>query len=227
MIKTIPKINSLQSFKTTTEIKLESLIKENKEERNKEEKKKEETKEETKEENKKEFDLKSTIRTIPDWPKKGIMFRDITTLLQNPEAFNYCIQKLKEKYQQKKITKIAGIESRGFIFGAALARELNLPFILIRKLGKLPGEKISQEYELEYGTDKIEIHKDSIHLGDKVLVIDDLLATGGTMLAACRLVERLNGDVVGIAFVVDLPDLKGKEKLSNYDIFKLVEFEGE
>ena len=122
--------------------------------------------------------LKSKIRTVPNWPKPGIMFRDITTLIQDPEAFNYVIEKFAEHYQQKGIQKIAGIESRGFIFGAALAREMKLPFVLIRKKGKLPAETVSQEYALEYGTDKIEMHKDSINTGEKVLIIDDLLATG-------------------------------------------------
>ncbi len=174
-----------------------------------------------------EFDLKSIIRTVPHWPKPGVMFRDITTLLKNPEAFNYCINKLKEYYQEKNITKVAGIEARGFIFGAVLAKELNLPFVVIRKPGKLPAETISEEYELEYGIDKIEIHQDAIGAGDNVLIVDDLLATGGTMSAACKLVERLGGNVAGIAGVVYLPDLKGKEKLKKYDVFHLVEFEGD
>ncbi|MBS3123770.1 S-methyl-5'-thioadenosine phosphorylase [Candidatus Woesearchaeota archaeon] len=173
------------------------------------------------------IDLASTIRTVPNWPKAGIMFRDITTLLQNPQAFDYCIEKFKEQYQNKDITKIAGIESRGFIFGAALAREMDLPFVLIRKKGKLPAEVVSQEYNLEYGTDKIEIHKDALNSSDYVLLIDDLLATGGTMSAACQLVEKLQAKVAGCAFVVDLPELKGKEKLNNYNLFSLVEFEGE
>ncbi len=173
------------------------------------------------------IDLKSTIRTIPNWPKPGVMFRDITTLLQNPQAFDHCIQKFKEQYQDKRIDKIVGIESRGFIFGAALARELNLPFVLMRKPGKLPAETVAQDYELEYGTDKVEIHRDAINFGDRVLIVDDLLATGGTMQAACQLVEKLNGEVAGIAFVIDLPDLKGRERLPGYDIFHLVEFEGE
>src|SRR3989338_2530402 len=135
------------------------------------------------------MDLTKVIRTIPNWPKPGIMFRDITTLLQNPEAFAYCIQQFKEHYQTKKITKIAGIESRGFIFGAALAYEMHLPFVLIRKKGKLPAETVAQEYQLEYGTNTIEVHKDAIEKGDQVLIIDDLIATGGTMGAACKLVE--------------------------------------
>ncbi len=173
------------------------------------------------------MNLKPTIRTIPNWPKPGIQFRDITTLIKNPEAFRYCIQQFKEHYKDKNITKIAGIESRGFIFGAALAHEMNLPFVLIRKKGKLPAETVSQEYQLEYGTDKIEVHKDAIVNGDIILVIDDLLATGGTMSAACQLVEKLQGTVAGCAFVINLPELKGMEKIRQYNPFWLVEFEGE
>lgn len=171
--------------------------------------------------------LKSKIRTIPHWPKPGIMFRDITTLIKDPEAFNYVIQQFTEHYQNQKIDKIAGIESRGFIFGAALAHKLNLPFVLIRKKGKLPAETVSQEYALEYGTDKIEIHKDAIDAGENVLIVDDLLATGGTASAACQLVEKIGGKVAGVGFVIDLPELKGREKLQGYDIFNLVEFEGD
>lgn len=173
------------------------------------------------------MDLKATIRTIPHWPKQGIMFRDITTLIKNPAAFRYCIQQFKAQYQDKNITKIAGIESRGFIFGAALAHELHLPFVLIRKKGKLPAETVAQEYQLEYGRDKIEIHKDAIEQGDTVLIIDDLLATGGTMRAACQLVEKLQGTVAGCAFVINLPELKGIERIKQYQPFYLVEFEGE
>ncbi len=173
------------------------------------------------------MDLKTTIRTIPNWPKPGIMFRDITTLIQNPAAFHHCIQQFKEHYQDKNITKIAGIESRGFIFGAALAYEMRLPFVLIRKKGKLPAETVSQEYQLEYGTDKIEVHKDAINVGDKVLIIDDLVATGGTILAACQLVEKLGGIVAGLALVINLPELKGLEKIKQYNPFWLVEFAGE
>lgn len=174
-----------------------------------------------------EFNLKQTIRTIKNWPKLGVMFRDITTLLENPAAFDYCINKFKEKYQGQNITKIAGIESRGFIFGAALARELHLPLILIRKKGKLPAETVIQEYVLEYGKDQVEVHKDAINAGDKVLVIDDLLATGGTMRAACDLVEKSGAEVAGIALVINLPELKGQQKLQKYDVYYLTEFEGE
>lgn len=171
--------------------------------------------------------IKSAIRTIPNWPKPGIRFRDITTLIMNPDVFSLTIDKLRDRYMNSGITKIAGIESRGFIFGAALARELHLPLVLIRKKGKLPAEVVSQEYELEYGTDKIEVHKDAIGSGDKVLIVDDLIATGGTLKAAAQLVEKLNGEVAGIACVVSLPELKGKEKLASYDVYSLVEFEGE
>lgn len=174
-----------------------------------------------------EFDLKSAIRTIPNWPKPGIMFRDITTLLENPEAFDYCIRKFKERYQDKNITKIAGIESRGFIFGAALAREMGLPLVLIRKKGKLPAETVGQIYELEYGVDEIEIHKDALIEGDNVLIVDDLLATGGTMKAACDLVKKLKASIAGTTCVINLPELKGAEKLKDYDNYFLVEFEGE
>jgi len=172
-------------------------------------------------------DLKKVIRTVPNWPKQGIMFRDVTTLLLNPEAFRYCIEQLKKEYAHKNITKIAGIESRGFVFGAALAYELKLPLILIRKKGKLPADVVSVEYDLEYGKDKIEVHRDAINEKDNVLIIDDLLATGGTGLAACQLVEKLKGKVAGIAFVVNLPELKGAEKLKKYNPFWLIQFEGE
>ncbi len=175
----------------------------------------------------KEFDIKSTIRTIPNWPKPGILFRDITTLIQNPEAFGYVIQKFAEHYQNQKIDKIAGIESRGFIFGAALAHKLNLPFVLIRKKGKLPAETVAQEYALEYGTDNIEMHRDAVNVGESILIVDDLIATAGTLKAAVQLVEKLGGKVSGCAVVIELPELKGREKLKSYDVFNLVEFEGE
>jgi adenine phosphoribosyltransferase len=172
-------------------------------------------------------DIKAKIRAIPNWPKDGIMFRDITTLIKDPRGFKDTCDILYKQYRNKDIDIIAGIESRGFIFGAVLAYLLNKSFVPIRKPGKLPAECICQEYELEYGTDKIEVHKDAIGAGDKVLIADDLLATGGTMKAACQLIESLGGEVVGCAFVVELTDLKGREKLTGYELFKLVEFEGE
>lgn len=171
--------------------------------------------------------LKSKIRTIPNWPKPGVMFRDITTLLKEPQAFSLVINQFVERYQNKPLTKILGIESRGFIFGSVLAHKLNLPFILARKPGKLPAPKTRIEYQTEYSTDALEIHNDAIQEGDKVLIIDDLLATAGTMKAAAELVEKLGGKVHECAFVIELPDLKGREKLKNYNMFSLIQFEGE
>ncbi len=176
-----------------------------------------------------ENSIKESIRTVPNWPKQGIMFRDVTTLLKDPSALNYVTDKFIERYKDKDINKIVAIESRGFIFGSILANKLNLSFIPARKPGKLPAETVSEEYELEYGKDKIEIHKDAIAQGDKVLVVDDLIATGGTCLAACNLVKKLGGEIVECSFVIELPDLHGKEKLEKhgYKIFSLVRFEGE
>ena len=171
--------------------------------------------------------VKSKIRTIPNFPKPGIMFRDITTLLGDKEGFDKSINIFYNRYKDKNIDVVAGIESRGFIFGSALADRLNIGFVPIRKPGKLPGETISEEYELEYGTDKIEIHKDAIKEGERVLLIDDLIATGGTARAAGNLIEKLKGEIVEFGFVVDLPDLKGKEKLIGWNVYSIVEFEGE
>lgn len=175
--------------------------------------------------------IKSMIRNIPDYPKKGIIFRDITTLIKDPVGFKLIIDNLTERYTKKNIEFdiIAGIESRGFIIGGALSYTLGKGFIPIRKKGKLPAEVISHEYELEYGTDTIEIHKDAINKGDRVLIVDDLLATGGTALAAAALVEKLDGVVTEFAFIVNLPDLKGAKRLTDkgYDIYTMTEFEGE
>lgn len=171
--------------------------------------------------------IKSKIRTIPNFPKPGIMFRDITTLIGDKQGFDKTIQLFYNRYKNKDIEVVAGIESRGFIFGSALADRLNVGFIPIRKPGKLPGEVESEEYELEYGKDKVEVHKDAIRHGQRVLIVDDLIATGGTARAACNLIEKLQGQIVECAFVVDLPDLKGKEKLSKWPVHTLVEFEGE
>jgi len=171
--------------------------------------------------------IKSKIRTIPDWPKKNIMFRDITTLLKNPDGLKETVDLLYNRYADKKIDKVIGIESRGFILAAPLAYRLGCGFVPVRKPGKLPGEIVSEEYSLEYGKDKIEIHKDAITKGDKVLIVDDLLATGGTMNAARNLVKKLEGEIVECAFVVELPDLKGREKIKGENIFSIVKFEGE
>jgi len=173
------------------------------------------------------MDLRTYIRTIPDWPQPGIMFRDITTLLQDPGAFRYAVDALAYQYRHQPISKIMGIESRGFIIAAALAYELHLPLVLARKHGKLPAETIAQEYQLEYGTDTLEVHKDALLAGETVLIIDDLLATGGTALAACQLVEKSGAAVSGVAVIINLPDLHGAEKLKRYNPFYLVEFEGE
>lgn len=172
------------------------------------------------------MDIKSKIRTIPDFPKQGIQFRDITTLLKDPVGFRYVIDHLAERYCTKKIDKIVGIESRGFIIAGALAHQLNTGFVPVRKPGKLPAETESIEYDLEYGKDKIEIHSDAIKHGDVILIVDDLIATGGTAKAAVELVEKLGGTVLECAFIVELPELKGAEKLAR-PYYAIVEFEGE
>jgi adenine phosphoribosyltransferase len=171
--------------------------------------------------------IKDSIRTIPDFPKKGIMFRDITTLLLNPNAFRLASDEFCNRYVGKKIDVIVGVESRGFIFGAVLAYQLGASFVPVRKPGKLPFTSIVESYELEYGKNSIEIHADAIKAGQRVLIVDDLLATGGTASAAIKLVERLGGHVVECCFVVELPELKGREKMKGYPVFSLVEFEGE
>ena len=173
------------------------------------------------------MDLKSKIRTVPDWPKKGIMFRDITPLLQDKKAFKYVIDKFYKRYKGKNIDVIVAIESRGFIFGSVLAYKLGCSFVPIRKEGKLPHKTMKQEYSLEYGNAVVEIHEDAIKQGDKVLIVDDLIATGGTISATIKLVELLGGKIIEIAFVIELIDLKGREKLKDYNVFSLVEFEGE
>ncbi len=171
--------------------------------------------------------IKSRIRTIPDFPKKGILFRDITTLLSDREGLARVVDILVKRYQNKGIDVIAGIESRGFIIGGILAERLGVGFVPIRKSGKLPFEVLSEEYSLEYGTDKVEIHKDAIKLGDKVLLIDDLLATGGTALASAKLISNLGGNIEEIGFIIELLDLKGCEKLENsgYKVFSIVNYE--
>ena len=175
--------------------------------------------------------IKSRIRTIKDYPKKGIMFRDITTLIKDPVGFRLVIDSLTQRYVQGNVEfdVIVGIESRGFILGGALAYTLGRGFVPIRKKGKLPGKTVKQEYELEYGTDIIEIHRDAIKKGTKVLLIDDLLATGGTALASAALIEKLGGTISEIAFIVDLPDVGGAKRLKKkgYKFFALTEFEGD
>ena len=175
----------------------------------------------------KEINLKNEIRTIPHFPKKGIMFRDITTLLKNPDAMKQVTKIFTDRYKNKGINKVVGVESRGFIFGAIIAHEIHAGFIPARKPGKLPAKTTKVEYELEYGKDALEKHNDAIEKGDKVLIVDDLCATGGTLKATAELVEKLGGKIEEIAYVIDLPELKGKEKLKNYKTFNLIEFEGE
>lgn len=170
--------------------------------------------------------IKSLIRTIPDFPKPGIQFRDISTLLNDPWGFKRTIDAFVEHYRYTPIDKVVAIESRGFVVGGALAHHLSCGFVMARKKGKLPGEVTRQEYELEYGSDCIEMHTDAIVTGERVLVVDDLLATGGTSMATCQLIERLGGRIIGCAFVVSLPDLKGAERIKQYDLHWLVEFEG-
>jgi adenine phosphoribosyltransferase len=175
------------------------------------------------------MDLKSVIRTIPDYPKKGIMFRDITTLLADARGFRRAVDELVQPLAGAKIDKVAGIEARGFILGGAIAHQLSIGFVPIRKKGKLPFKTLSESYELEYGVDAVEIHVDAVARGDRILLVDDLIATGGTALAAIKLLERAGGEVVLCAFVVDLPDLGGSEKLrrAGKQVATLVEFEGE
>ena len=173
------------------------------------------------------INIKDSIRTVPDWPVKGVMFRDITTLLQNPESLRAACDLLYDHYKSMNIDKIVGIDARGFIFGAVLAYKLNIGFVPVRKKGKLPHKTISAEYTLEYGSDIIEMHEDAVKKGEKVVLVDDLIATGGTIAAAVALVEKLGGEIVECAFVVELPDLRGREKIKGHKIFVLTEFEGE
>ena len=173
------------------------------------------------------INIKNSIRTVSDWPVKGVMFRDITTLLQNPESLRAACDLLYDHYKTMNIDKIVGIDARGFIFGAVLAYQLNIGFVPIRKKGKLPYKTISAEYSLEYGSDVVEMHEDAFKKGEKVVLVDDLIATGGTIAAAVALVEKLGGEIVECAFIIELPDLRGREKIKGHKIFVLTEFEGE
>jgi adenine phosphoribosyltransferase len=173
--------------------------------------------------------IKSHIRTIKNYPIKGVMFRDITTLLNNSGGFRAAIDEFVNRYKDIKIDKIVAIESRGFIIAAPLAYLLNVGLVLIRKPGKLPSKTIDQDYELEYGTDRIEVHMDAINKGDKVLIVDDLIATGGTAEATVKLVKKMRGEIIECCFVIDLPDIGGRARLENMGqkVFALCEFEGE
>ena len=172
-------------------------------------------------------DLKNFIRDVPDFPKKGIIFKDITTLLKDPTALQMTIEQLYDCVKTKKFDKVVGIESRGFIFGSMLAERLNAGFIPLRKPGKLPAATEREVYDLEYGQDSIEIHKDAISQGDRVLIHDDLLATGGTAKAAANLIEKLGGKVVSFLFLVELSFLKGRDKLSDYEVKSLIDYANE
>ncbi|WP_261924566.1 adenine phosphoribosyltransferase [Shewanella sp. NFH-SH190041] len=173
--------------------------------------------------------IKQSIKTIPDYPKKGIMFRDVTSLLEDAKAYQATIAALVAQYKDMGFTKVVGTEARGFLFGAPLALELGVGFVPVRKPGKLPRETIAESYELEYGHDTLEIHKDAISAGDKVLVVDDLLATGGTIEATVKLIRALGGEVSHGAFVISLPELGGEVRLQQLglELFKLCEFDGE
>ncbi|MGB0382910.1 MAG: adenine phosphoribosyltransferase [Alphaproteobacteria bacterium] len=174
------------------------------------------------------MDLTKHITTIPDYPKPGIMFRDVTSLMHNDAAFGVCIERMSEGCLNKNISKIVGIEARGFIFGAALAKHMGKGFVPIRKKGKLPRAVFSATYDLEYGTDTLELHQDALDPGDKVIVVDDLIATGGTAKAAGQLLERLGVDIVSFLFVIDLPDLGGAENLRTlgFPVSSLISFPG-
>lgn len=170
------------------------------------------------------LNLESWIRDIPDFPQKGILFKDITPLLQDGKAFRASIDRLAAHYAGAGIEAVIGVESRGFIFGAPLAYQLNCGFVPVRKFGKLPAKTVSVEYALEYGTNVVEMHTDAIKPGQRVLIVDDLLATGGTVLAAIELVEKLGGHIAGIAFLVELTFLKGRDHLKGHDVFALIKY---
>jgi adenine phosphoribosyltransferase len=172
----------------------------------------------------KKFNLKDYIRNIPDFPKPGILFRDITTLLKDKMAFKIAVNALSHKYKNKKIDVVVAVEARGFILGGAVAEKLGAGFVPVRKIGKLPWKTNSATYDLEYGTDTLQMHHDAIKPGDKVLIVDDLLATGGTVKAVTDLVKQLQGKIIGITFLIELTDLKGKDKLKGYQVFSLIKY---
>lgn len=172
-------------------------------------------------------ELKASIRRVPDFPKKGIVFRDITTLWKDQNLLRKSVDAIYDHFKDKKVDKVLGVEARGFVFGALLAERFGVGFIPARKLGKLPAEKVKEEYHLEYNVDGLEMHKDSVSPGENILIVDDLLATAGTALAAVRLVECLGGKVVGIAFVIELSFLHGRDKLTQYPVFSIVSYASE
>lgn len=173
------------------------------------------------------MNLKETIRSIPGWPIKGVIFRDLTTLMQDPEAYQASCDILYDRYKSQAIDKVVGIDARGFVFGGVLAYKLGIGFVPVRKKGKLPHKTIQESYSLEYGQDTLEIHKDAIAKAERVVIVDDLIATGGTVGATVKLVKKLGADLVECAFVVELPDLKGRDKIPGCKVFAITEFEGE
>ncbi|MCC6396759.1 MAG: adenine phosphoribosyltransferase [Bacteroidetes bacterium] len=172
-------------------------------------------------------DLLRSIRSVPDFPKKGIVFRDITTLLKDPVAFTRAADILVDRYKDAGIEKVVSVESRGYILGAVLAYRLHAGFVPVRKPGKLPAQTIREEYKLEYGSDAVEVHTDALRKGERVLLHDDLLATGGTIEATCKLVERLGGVIAGVSFLIELRFLKGRDRLQAYDVFSILKYDTE
>jgi len=173
------------------------------------------------------IEIRDSIRSIPGWPIEGVIFRDITTLMQNPDINRKATDIFFDRYKGMDIDKVVGIDARGFVFGAILAHQLHVGFVPVRKKGKLPHKTISESYSLEYGEDTLEIHEDAIVKGERVVIMDDLIATGGTIGATVKLVEKIGGVIVECAFVVELPDLNGRKKLNGHKLFSIVEFEGD
>jgi len=173
------------------------------------------------------MNIAQIVRTVPDWPIKGVMFRDITTVLQDPDAFRHVVDRFYDRYKGSGLTKVVAIDARGFLFGSVLAYKLGVGLIPVRKKGKLPYQTIRAEYSLEYGSDVVEMHEDAIVAGDHVLIVDDLIATGGTISAAIKLVEQLGGRVAECAFLIELPELRGRDKIKGYPIYTMLEFNGE
>jgi adenine phosphoribosyltransferase len=173
------------------------------------------------------MNLKSSVRSIADWPIPGVVFRDLTTLMNHPEAFRQSCDILYDRYRHQEIDQIVGIDARGFVFGAVLAYKLGVGFVPVRKKGKLPAETVEESYSLEYGSGTLEIHKDALDAGDKVVIVDDLIATGGTVGATVQLVRALGAKIIECAFLIELPDLKGRSRIVDCDVFAIMEFEGE
>lgn len=173
------------------------------------------------------MELKKYVRSVPDWPIEGVIFRDLTTLMKDPGALKQSCDVFYERYRDIKIDKVIGIDARGFVFGAVLAYKLGVGFVPVRKKGKLPSETLEESYSLEYGNGTVEIHRDAIKDGERVVIIDDLIATGGTISATVKLVETLGGDIIECAFLIELPDLKGREQIAHCPMFAIMEFDGE